>query len=167
MFLLNTCDQRPSPLLLLLLLRRRLACRVLLCFLCSCRLLAKTKHGTNLLLLMYCHSLDNSEWMRNGDYIPTRMEAQHDAANLLCGSKTNSNPESTVRGRVVWVVEIQKAPALERNSCFARGSVLICIFLRGIFYVEFRVQVLTRVVIAGEPAFLNYQFLGCGRLNPL
>ncbi|CAN0426993.1 unnamed protein product, partial [Ectocarpus sp. 12 AP-2014] len=40
--------------------------------------------------------LDNSEWMRNGDYIPTRMEAQHDAANLLCGSKTNSNPESTV-----------------------------------------------------------------------
>eukprot|EP00903_Cladosiphon_okamuranus_P005841 g5782.t1 len=34
--------------------------------------------------------------MRNGDYIPTRMEAQHDAANLLCGSKTNSNPESTV-----------------------------------------------------------------------
>eukprot|EP00752_Nemacystus_decipiens_P018206 g16335.t1 len=34
--------------------------------------------------------------MRNGDYIPTRMEAQHDAANLLCGSKTQSNPESTV-----------------------------------------------------------------------
>eukprot|EP00904_Undaria_pinnatifida_P006324 jgi/Undpi1/2821/HiC_scaffold_14.g06198.m1 len=34
--------------------------------------------------------------MRNGDYIPTRMEAQHDAANLLCGAKTQSNPESTV-----------------------------------------------------------------------
>ena len=41
-------------------------------------------------------SLDNSEWMRNGDYIPTRMEAQHDAANLVCGTKTQSNPESTV-----------------------------------------------------------------------
>ncbi|KAJ0406194.1 hypothetical protein P43SY_000378 [Pythium insidiosum] len=40
--------------------------------------------------------LDNSEWMRNGDYIPTRLEAQHDAANLLCGAKTQSNPESTV-----------------------------------------------------------------------
>jgi len=40
--------------------------------------------------------LDNSEWMRNGDYIPTRMEAQHDAANLIAGAKTQSNPESTV-----------------------------------------------------------------------
>ena len=40
--------------------------------------------------------LDNSEYMRNGDYIPTRLEAQHDAANLLVGTKTQSNPESTV-----------------------------------------------------------------------
>ncbi|GBG24458.1 26S proteasome non-ATPase regulatory subunit 4-like [Hondaea fermentalgiana] len=40
--------------------------------------------------------LDNSEWMRNGDYMPTRMEAQHDASNLVCGSKTQQNPESTV-----------------------------------------------------------------------
>jgi len=40
--------------------------------------------------------LDNSEWMRNGDYNPTRMEAQRDAANLVCGSKTQQNPESTV-----------------------------------------------------------------------
>ncbi|KAG2770968.1 hypothetical protein JG687_00013728 [Phytophthora cactorum] len=40
--------------------------------------------------------LDNSEWMRNGDYIPSRLEAQHDAANLLCGTKTQANPESTV-----------------------------------------------------------------------
>eukprot|EP01115_Flamella_aegyptia_P015151 TRINITY_DN909_c0_g1_i2.p1 TRINITY_DN909_c0_g1~~TRINITY_DN909_c0_g1_i2.p1 ORF type:complete len:404 (+),score=138.61 TRINITY_DN909_c0_g1_i2:41-1252(+) len=40
--------------------------------------------------------LDNSEWMRNGDYTPTRMEAQHDAANLICGAKTQQNPESTV-----------------------------------------------------------------------
>eukprot|EP00953_Heterococcus_sp_UTEX-ZZ885_P004597 2984-Heterococcus_DN1.PRE.8 len=40
--------------------------------------------------------LDNSDWMRNGDYIPTRLEAQHDAANLVCGTKTQSNPESTV-----------------------------------------------------------------------
>lgn len=40
--------------------------------------------------------LDNSEWMRNGDYTPTRMEAQHDAANLISGAKTQANPESTV-----------------------------------------------------------------------
>ena len=28
--------------------------------------------------------LDNSEWMRNGDYIPTRLAAQHDAGIDFC-----------------------------------------------------------------------------------
>jgi len=40
--------------------------------------------------------LDNSDYMRNGDYTPTRLEAQHDAVNLICGAKTESNPENTV-----------------------------------------------------------------------
>ncbi|KAH8549858.1 hypothetical protein BGW37DRAFT_468928 [Umbelopsis sp. PMI_123] len=40
--------------------------------------------------------LDNSEWMRNGDYTPTRMGAQNDAINLLFRIKTQSNPENTV-----------------------------------------------------------------------
>mmetsp|Transcript_32763 Transcript_32763/g.53151 ORF Transcript_32763/g.53151 Transcript_32763/m.53151 type:complete len:148 (+) Transcript_32763:34-477(+) len=40
--------------------------------------------------------VDNSEWMRNGDYPPTRMDAQHDAVNLICGAKTQENPENTV-----------------------------------------------------------------------
>jgi len=40
--------------------------------------------------------LDNSDWMRNGDYTPTRLEAQQDAINLICGAKTQSNPENTV-----------------------------------------------------------------------
>jgi len=40
--------------------------------------------------------LDNSEWMRNGDYTPSRLEAQQDAINLICGAKTQSNPENTV-----------------------------------------------------------------------
>lgn len=40
--------------------------------------------------------VDNSEWMRNGDYIPTRFEAQHDAANCVLGAKTQQNPENTV-----------------------------------------------------------------------
>eukprot|EP00493_Phyllostaurus_siculus_P004413 UN04434 len=31
--------------------------------------------------------LDNSEWMRNGDYPPTRIDAQSDAVNLICGAK--------------------------------------------------------------------------------
>jgi len=40
--------------------------------------------------------LDNSEWMRNGDYTPSRLEAQADAINLICNAKTQSNPENTV-----------------------------------------------------------------------
>eukprot|EP01102_Stenamoeba_stenopodia_P016826 TRINITY_DN5921_c0_g1_i1.p1 TRINITY_DN5921_c0_g1~~TRINITY_DN5921_c0_g1_i1.p1 ORF type:complete len:429 (-),score=116.87 TRINITY_DN5921_c0_g1_i1:79-1233(-) len=55
--------------------------------------------------------LDNSEWMRNGDFIPTRMEAQHDAVNLICGAKTQSNAENTVgvmtmAGRVEVLVSL-------------------------------------------------------------
>jgi len=41
-------------------------------------------------------SIDSSDFMRNGDYTPTRLEAQHDAVNLICNAKTQSNPESTV-----------------------------------------------------------------------
>ncbi|GAV62886.1 UIM domain-containing protein/VWA_2 domain-containing protein [Cephalotus follicularis] len=40
--------------------------------------------------------IDNSEWMRNGDYNPSRFQAQADAVNLICGAKTQSNPENTV-----------------------------------------------------------------------
>jgi 26S proteasome regulatory subunit N10 len=40
--------------------------------------------------------IDNSEYMRNGDYNPTRMIAQQEAANLICGAKTQQNPETTV-----------------------------------------------------------------------
>jgi 26S proteasome regulatory subunit N10 len=34
--------------------------------------------------------------MRNGDYTPSRFEAQNDAVNLLFAAKTQSNPENTV-----------------------------------------------------------------------
>lgn len=40
--------------------------------------------------------MDNSESSRNGDYLPSRWEAQTDAANLIFHSKTQSNPESSV-----------------------------------------------------------------------
>jgi len=40
--------------------------------------------------------VDNSEWMRNGDFMPTRFEAQAEAINLLAGQKTNENPENVV-----------------------------------------------------------------------
>ena len=40
--------------------------------------------------------LDTSEYMRNGDYLPTRLASQHDAVQLLVNQKTRDNPESTV-----------------------------------------------------------------------
>ncbi|KAF9518401.1 hypothetical protein BS47DRAFT_1371038 [Hydnum rufescens UP504] len=40
--------------------------------------------------------VDNSEYMRNGDYAPTRFGAQSDAVNIIFGTKTQSNPENTV-----------------------------------------------------------------------
>eukprot|EP01041_Mallomonas_annulata_P003290 gene3290-6518_t len=40
--------------------------------------------------------LDNSDWMRNGDHIPSRIEAQQDAAGMICNTRTESHPENTV-----------------------------------------------------------------------
>ena len=39
---------------------------------------------------------DNSDYMRNGDFAPSRLEAQQDAVNLLAGAKTQCNPENAV-----------------------------------------------------------------------
>jgi len=82
----------------------------------SLTLFIKCRFGLN--------SLDNSDWMRNGDYFPTRLDAQHDAGgvicdafmymfvilvlwanivsvfviavNLLCTARTDSHPENTI-----------------------------------------------------------------------
>lgn len=51
--------------------------------------------------------VDNSEYMRNGDYMPTRLQAQNDAVNMICNAKTRANPENNVglvtfnNGRVI------------------------------------------------------------------
>ena len=45
---------------------------------------------------IFYFSVDNSEYMRNGDFIPSRLQAQQDAVNMVCHSKTRSNPENNV-----------------------------------------------------------------------
>ncbi|KAF3919650.1 hypothetical protein ABW20_dc0105104 [Dactylellina cionopaga] len=40
--------------------------------------------------------VDNSESCRNGDYTPSRFEAQVDAVSLIFSAKTQANPESSV-----------------------------------------------------------------------
>jgi len=64
----------------------------------------------------FLFSLDNSEWMRNGDYAPNRLDSQYDAgtvrlmsniffylhlillsvASIICNDRTTTNPENTV-----------------------------------------------------------------------
>ena len=48
------------------------------------------------LSLSLSSSVDNSEWMRNGDFIPTRLQSQQDAVNTVCHMKTRQNVENTV-----------------------------------------------------------------------
>ncbi|KAL8613304.1 hypothetical protein ACOMHN_052544 [Nucella lapillus] len=50
--------------------------------------------------------VDNSDYMRNGDFVPTRMQAQQDAVNLVCMSKTRSNPENNVGLLKMSAVEV-------------------------------------------------------------
>lgn len=40
--------------------------------------------------------IDNSEYMRNGDYAPSRFDVQADAVNTVFQIKTDSNPENSV-----------------------------------------------------------------------
>ncbi|XP_066233584.1 26S proteasome non-ATPase regulatory subunit 4 isoform X2 [Saccopteryx leptura] len=47
-------------------------------------------------MIPHSSCVDNSEYMRNGDFLPTRLQAQQDAVNIVCHSKTRSNPENNV-----------------------------------------------------------------------
>lgn len=40
--------------------------------------------------------VDNSEFMRNGDFLPTRIQAQQDAVSIICHAKCRQNPENNV-----------------------------------------------------------------------
>lgn len=48
--------------------------------------------------------IDNSEWMRNGDYSPSRFQAQADAVNLICGAKTQVFLHSFIPGAMAWIL---------------------------------------------------------------
>eukprot|EP01096_Ripella_sp_DP13-Kostka_P014158 TRINITY_DN630_c0_g2_i1.p2 TRINITY_DN630_c0_g2~~TRINITY_DN630_c0_g2_i1.p2 ORF type:complete len:381 (-),score=212.46 TRINITY_DN630_c0_g2_i1:226-1368(-) len=40
--------------------------------------------------------IDNSEWMRNGDYVPSRFEAQEEAVRIIAQTRTDANQENSV-----------------------------------------------------------------------
>lgn len=41
-------------------------------------------------------SIDNSEYTRNGDYPPTRLDSQTDAANVIFSAKRKGNVENAI-----------------------------------------------------------------------
>lgn len=55
-----------------------------------------TRNIANMVLESTMICVDNSDFMRNGDFVPTRLQAQQDAVNLICHSKSRSNPENNV-----------------------------------------------------------------------
>ncbi|EMP27976.1 26S proteasome non-ATPase regulatory subunit 4 [Chelonia mydas] len=57
---------------------------------------AGVSEGGKMVLESTMVCVDNSEYMRNGDFLPTRLQAQQDAVNIVCHSKTRSNPENNV-----------------------------------------------------------------------
>lgn len=48
------------------------------------------------MFLLFIYSFDNSDYQRNGDYFPTRLNVQKDGINLVCLTKVRSNPENNV-----------------------------------------------------------------------
>lgn len=64
-------------------------------------------------------SVDNSEYMRNGDFLPTRLQAQQDAVNIVCHSKTRSNPENNV-GLITLAKYDPGGPMRERGGSVAK-----------------------------------------------
>ncbi|XP_050462999.1 26S proteasome non-ATPase regulatory subunit 4 [Cataglyphis hispanica] len=60
------------------------------------RIKQSTDDPSNMVLESTMICVDNSDFMRNGDFVPTRLQAQQDAVNLVCHSKTRSNPENNV-----------------------------------------------------------------------
>ena len=44
----------------------------------------------------FLFSVDDSDYMRNGDFVPTRMAALQDAVNIVSLQKTRTNPENNV-----------------------------------------------------------------------
>ncbi|KJH44948.1 ribosomal protein L9 domain protein [Dictyocaulus viviparus] len=59
--------------------------------------------------------VDNSEWMRNGDFVPTRLQCQQDAANLILQCKLRANPENAV-GLLSMANQVQVLSTMTQES---------------------------------------------------
>lgn len=85
-------------------------------------------------------SFDNSDYQRNGDYFPTRLNVQKDGINLIGMSKLRANPENNVgfltyarwvAGRIAnvrndWTIAVRPVPFMNAHilifSCFVLSA---------------------------------------------
>jgi len=75
--------------------------------------------------------LDNSEYMRNGDYQPTRFGALADAVTTVFQTKIDSNPENTVGvmtmankgcALIIYIIKKKKNSLTHKNSTHKNNS---------------------------------------------
>ncbi|CAI2299758.1 unnamed protein product [Caenorhabditis sp. 36 PRJEB53466] len=59
--------------------------------------------------------VDNSEWMRNGDFPPTRLQSQQEAVNLVTNAKLRANPENAV-GIISMAESVQVLSSLSTEA---------------------------------------------------
>ena len=60
--------------------------------------------------------VDNSDYMRNGDFAPSRMEAQQDAVNLLAGAKTQVRAALRSAAAPLWQLPCPALRAAEEKK---------------------------------------------------
>lgn len=77
--------------------------------------------------LTFPGSIDNSEWTRNGDYSPSRLEAAKEAVNYLASRKLADNVENCVgimtMGGLQYKRDMKMVICLTKYSLFVVGNV--------------------------------------------
>lgn len=63
--------------------------------------------------------IDNSEFARNGDYNPSRLDAQTDCANVVAGAKSQQHPENVVGVTFMSNAEIKLTPSQDIGKVLA------------------------------------------------
>ena len=66
--------------------------------------------------------LDNSDWTRNGDYLPNRFQAQISAVNIIIENRCESNPENTLGIMAMAGKRVQMVSSLTNDESTLLGA---------------------------------------------
>lgn len=65
-------------------------------------------------------AVDDSDFMRNGDFNPSRFQAQNEAVNIICQSKRQKNPENTLGLLSLAKTEVLCTLTNDANKIYSR-----------------------------------------------